>query len=167
MYLHLGKQKLIEGTNKGDADDISTPQKRPCLVLKSYVTLAPHTLSVVPVKISNPEVVHSDQYLMSNVDPLFKAQQYPDKAAIPLMHHTIDKNPQDVAVCFINPSEWEVLLPKDKTVQQVQPLTGQVHINRITVEQNERTSIDTVITQKAGNAVTCIIMPGDYTPHQE
>ena len=136
MYLHQGKQKLIEGTNKGDANDISTPQKRPCLVLKSHVTLPPHTLSVVPITITSPEVVHSDQYLMRNVDPLFKAQ-YPDVAAIPLMHHTMDKNPQDLAVCLVNPSEWEVLLPKDKTVQQVQPLTGQVHINRITVEQNE------------------------------
>ena len=29
------------------------------------------------------------------------------------------------------------------------------------------TSIDTVIKPKAGNAETCIIMPGDYTPHQE
>ena len=26
---------------------------------------------------------------------------------------------------------------------------------------------DTVITPKAGNAETHIIMPGDYTPHQE
>ena len=79
----------------------------------------------------------------------------------------MDKNPQDLAVCLVNPSEWEVLLPKDKTVQQGQPLTGCVHINRITVEQNEMTSIDMVITPKAGNAETCIIMPGDYTPHQE
>ena len=123
MYLPQGKQKLIEGTNKGNADDISTPQKRPCLVLKTHVTLPSCTLSVVPVRITNPEVVHSDQYLMSNVDPLFEAQ-YPDIAAIPLMHHTMDKNPQDLAVCLVNPSEWEVLLPKDKTVQQVQPLTG-------------------------------------------
>ena len=111
-------------------------------------------------------MVHSDQYLMSNVDPLFEAQ-YPDVAAIPLMHHTMDKNRQDLAVCLVNPSEWEVLLPKDKTVQQIQPLTGQVHINRITVELNEMTSIDMVITQKARNAETCIIMPGDYTSHQE
>ena len=29
------------------------------------------------------------------------------------------------------------------------------------------TSIDTVITPKAGNAETCIIMSGDYTPHME
>ena len=82
MYLHQGKQKLIEGTNKGDANDISTPQERPCLVLKTHVTLSPCTLSVVPVRITNPEVVCYDQYLMSNVDPLFKAQ-YPDIAAIP------------------------------------------------------------------------------------
>ena len=123
MDLHQGKQKLIEGTNKGDANDISTPQKRTHLVLKTHVTLPPHTLSVVPVRITNPEVVHSDQYLTSNVDPLFKAQ-HPDIAAIPLMHHTMDKNSQDLAVYLVNPSEWEVLLPKDKTVQQVQPLTG-------------------------------------------
>ena len=108
MYLHQGKQKLIEGMNKGDANDVSTPQKRPCLVLKTHVTLPPHTLSVelpirIPVRITNPEVVHSDQYLMSNVDPLFKAQ-YPDIAAILIMHHTMDKNPQDLAVCLVNPS---------------------------------------------------------------
>ena len=103
MYLHQGKQKLIEGTNKGDANVISTPQKRPHFVLKTHVTLPPHTLSVVPVRITNPEVVHSDQYLMSNVDPLFEAQ-YPDVAAIPLMHHTMDKN-HDLAVCLVNPSE--------------------------------------------------------------
>ena len=93
IYIHQGKLKLIEGTNKGDANDISTPQKRPCLVLKTHVTLTPYTLSVVPVRITNPEVVCSDQYLMSNVDPLFKAQ-YPDIAVIPLMHHTMDKNPK-------------------------------------------------------------------------
>ena len=29
------------------------------------------------------------------------------------------------------------------------------------------TSTDMVITPKAGNAETHIIMPGDYTPHQE
>ena len=29
------------------------------------------------------------------------------------------------------------------------------------------TSIDMVITPKTGNAETCIIMPSDYTPHQE
>ena len=40
------------------------------------------------------------------------------------MHHTMAKNPQDLAVCLVNPSQWEILLPKDKTVQQVQPLTG-------------------------------------------
>ena len=84
-------------------------------MLKTHVTLPPCTLSVVPVRITNAEVAHSDQYLMSNVDPLFKAQ-YPDVAAIPLMHHAMDKNPQDLAVCLVNPSEWEVLFPKDKTV---------------------------------------------------
>ena len=72
MYLHQGKQKLIERTNKGDANDISTPQERPHLVLKTHVTLPPCTPSVVPVRITNLEVVHSDQYLMSNVDPLLK-----------------------------------------------------------------------------------------------
>ena len=141
-------------------------KKRLHLVLKTHVTLPPCTLSVVAVRITNPEVVHFDQYIMSNVDLLFKAQ-YPDVAAIPLMHYTMDKNPQDLAVCLVNPSEWEVLVPKGKTVQQVQPLTGQVHINRITVEQNEMTSIDTIITPKGGNAETCIIIPGDYIPHQE
>ena len=90
---------------------ISTPQKKPHLVLKTHVTLPLHTLSIVPVRITNPEVVHSDQNLMTNVDPLFEAQ-YPDVAAIPLMHHTMDKNPQDLAVCLVNPSSPIVVVPK-------------------------------------------------------
>ena len=49
MYLHQGKQELIEGTVKGDVDDVSPPKKKPCLKLKTHVTLPPHTLSVVPV----------------------------------------------------------------------------------------------------------------------
>ena len=48
----------------------------------------------------NPEVVHPDQYLMNDVDPLDKAQ-YPDVATVPLMHHTSDKNQQDLAVCLV------------------------------------------------------------------
>ena len=35
--------------------------------------------------------------LISDVDPNFEAQ-YPDVATIPLVHHTTDKNHQDLAV---------------------------------------------------------------------
>ena len=69
---------------------------------KDSCHITTNTLSVVPVRITNPEVVHSDQYLMSNVDPLFEAQ-YPDVSTIPLMHHTMDKNPQDLAVFWETP----------------------------------------------------------------
>ena len=115
----------------------------------------------------NPEVVHPETYLMSDVDPLFKAQ-YPDVAAVPLMHHTSDKNQQDLAVCLVNPGEWEVTLPKDKTVQQIQPLTGQVHINCIMVEQNEvDPTADSIYTPKNTDTMTGVVMPGNYSPHHE
>ena len=57
---------------------------------------------------------------------------------------------------------------KGKTVQQIQPLTGQVHVNRITVEQKEIDSTpDTILTHKNNMTTTGIVMPGDYSPHQE
>ena len=124
-------------------------------------------LSLVPVRITNPEVIHPNQYLMSNVDPLFEVQ-YPDVAAIPLMHHTTTKNQQELAVCLVNPGEWEVTLPKEKTVQQISPLTGQVQINCIIVEQNEvHSTTDSVHSPKNTDAQTGVVMPGDYSPHQE
>ena len=79
----------IEGTVKGD-DDISPPQKEPCLILKTHVSLHLHTLSVVSVRVTDPKVVKSNQYLISDVDPNFEAQ-YPDVAIILLVHHTTDK----------------------------------------------------------------------------
>ena len=82
MYLHQGRQKLIDGTNRTDVVNVTTLQKKPCLVLKTHVTLPPQTLSLVPVRITNPEMIHPNQYLMSNVDPLFEVQ-YPDVATIP------------------------------------------------------------------------------------
>ena len=112
-------------------------------------------------------IVHHDQYLMSDVDPLFKAQ-YPDVAAVPLMHHTSNKNQQDLAVCLVNPGEWEVTLLKDKTVQQIQPLAGQVHINHIMVEQNEvDPTADSIYAPKNTDTTTGVVMPDDYSPHQE
>ena len=52
------------------------------------------------------------------------------------MHHTTTKNQQDLAVCLVNSGKWEVTLSKEKTVHQISPLTGQVQINHIIVEQN-------------------------------
>ena len=36
----------------------------PHLILKAHVTLPPHTLSVVPVRVTDPKVVNSNQYLI-------------------------------------------------------------------------------------------------------
>ena len=167
MFLCQGRQKLIDGTNRADVVNVTTLQKKPCLVLKTHVTLPPHTLSLVPVRISNPEVIHPNQYLMHNMDLLFEVQ-YPDVAAIPLMHHTTTKNQQELAVCLVNPGEWEVTLPKEKTVQEISPLTGQVQINRIIVEQNEvHSTTDSVHSPKNTDAQTGVVIPGDYSPHQE
>ena len=74
-------------------------------------------------------MAHPGQYLISDVDPLFQAWS-PDVAAISLVQNRPEKNQQDLATCLINPGEWEVRLPKDKTVQQIQPFSGHVHINR-------------------------------------
>ena len=124
-------------------------------------------MSLVPTRITEPELVHPDQYLVSEVDPLFEAQ-YPDVATIPLLHKTSDKDHQDLTVCMVNPGEWEVTVPKGNTVQQIQPLTGQVHVNWITVEQKEVDSTpDTILTHKNNTTTTGIVMPGDYSPHQE
>ena len=104
MYLHQEKQKLIEGTVKGDVDDICPPQKGPHLILKTHVTLPPHTLSVVPVRVTDPKVFSSNQYLISNVVANFEAQ-YPDVTTTTLVHHTPDKKHQDLAICLINPGK--------------------------------------------------------------
>ena len=77
--------------------------------MKTHVTLLPHTLSVVPVRITDPKVVNSNQYLISDVEPNFEAH-YPGVTTIPLVHHTTDKNHQDLAICLINPCEWEDVL---------------------------------------------------------
>ena len=117
-------------------------------------------MSLVPTRITEPELVHPDQYLASEVDPLFEAQ-YPDVATRQLLDKTSDKDHQDLTVCMVNPGEWEVTVPKGKTVQQIQPLTGQVHVNYITVEQKEVDSTpDTILTHKNNTTTTGIVMPG-------
>ena len=102
MYLHQGMQKLIERTVKGDVDNIFQPQKIPCLILKTHVTLPPDTLSVVTARVTDPKMVNSNQYVISDVGANFEAQ-YPDATTIPLVNHTTDKNHQDLAICLINP----------------------------------------------------------------
>ena len=71
MYLYQGKQKLIEGTVKGDADNIFPPQKGLHLILKTHVTLPPHPLSVVAVRVTDPKVVNCNQYLISDMHANF------------------------------------------------------------------------------------------------
>ena len=152
---------------KRDADDISPPQKRPHLILKIHVTLPPHTLSVVPVRVTDPEVVNSNQYVISDVDPNFEAQ-YPDVAMILLVHHMTDKNHQDLVVCLINPGEWEVVLPNNKTVQKIMPVCGHVQINQIAVQGKKvKQSNESVPMQKNIPSRTGTVMPVDYTPHQQ
>ena len=41
MYLHQGRQKLIDGKNKAETDDTASLQRKPHLVLKTNVTLPP------------------------------------------------------------------------------------------------------------------------------
>ena len=90
--------------------------------MKTCVTLPLHTLSVVPVRVTDPEVVNSNQYLISDVEPNFEVQ-YPDVATVLIVHQTTDKNHQDLAVCLINPGEWGKL-PKYKTVHKITPVSG-------------------------------------------
>ena len=154
MYLHQGKQKLLKGRVKGDVDDISPPQKGLCLILKTHVILPPNTLSVVTVRVTDPKVVNSNQYLISDVDANFEGQ-YSDVTTIPLVHHTTDKNHQDLVICLINPGEWEVVLSKNK-------------INQSDVQEKEvKQSVGLVPMQKDIPTRTSTVMPGDYTPQEQ
>ena len=119
MYLHQGKHKLIKGTVT------SAPANEACLVLKTQVTLPPRTIGIVPVKATEPKFVQFNQYYQSEPNPHFQTQ-YPDVAAIPLLHQTAGKNPDELVTCLVNPSEWEVILPKNKTVQHIYSIMGKV-----------------------------------------
>ena len=119
MYLHQGKHKLIEGTV------IGTCSGNTRLVLKTQVTLPPQTIGIVPVRATEPKLVWSNQYYQSEPDPHFQAQ-CPVVATIPRMHCTDGKSQDKLVTCLVNPSAWEVVLPKNKTIQ----------INKIILEHN-------------------------------
>ena len=160
MYLHQGKHKLIEGTVT------SVPANEACLVLKTQVTLPPRTIGIVPVKATEPKLVQSNQYYQSEPNPHFQTQ-YPDVAAIPLLHQTAGKNPDELVTCLVNPSEWEVILPKNKTVQHIYSIMGKVQINRSSLEQNDEAVLPKAIEPANKEANTGIVMPADYSPHQK
>ena len=107
MYLHQGKHKLIEGTVT------SAPANEAHLVLRTQVTLPPKTIGIVSVKATGPKHVQSNQYYQSEPDSHFQTQ-YPDVATIPLLHQTAGKNQDELVTCLVNPSEWEVVLPKNQ-----------------------------------------------------
>ena len=119
MYLHQGKHKLIEGTVT------SAPANEARLVLRTQVTLPQRTIGIGPVKATAPKLVQSNQYYQSEPDPHFQTQ-YPDVATIPLLHQTAGKNQDEKVTCLVNPSEWEIVLPKKNTVQNIFSVSGKV-----------------------------------------
>ena len=59
-------------------------------------------MGLVPVKVTHPEPIKPNQYLQSEPDIHFQ-MQYPDIAALPLLHHTTDKNLDSLVTCLMNP----------------------------------------------------------------
>ena len=92
----------------------------------------------MPVRATEPTLVQSDQYYQSEWDPHFQAQ-YPDVATIPLLHHTTGQSQDEFITYLVNPSEWEVVLPKNKTVQNIHSVCGEVQINKIVLKHNHET----------------------------
>ena len=97
---------------------------------------------------------------------IFEAQ-YPDVATISQVHHTTDKNHQDLAICLINPGKWEVVLPKNKTVQKVIPVSGHVQINWIDAQEKEIEQSAELVPMQDIPTRTGTVMPDDYTLHQQ
>ena len=143
----------------------SAPANEACLVLKTKVTLPPRTIGIVPVKTTEPKLVQSNQYYQSEPDPHFQTQ-YPDVGATPLLHQTAGKNQDELVTYLVNPSEWEVVLPKNKTVQHIFSVSGKVQVNRIKLEQNDETILPEKIEPVSKKVSTCMVMPADYSPHQ-
>ena len=75
------------------------------------------------VRATEPKLVRSNQYYQKEPHPHFQAQ-YPDIDTIPLMHCTDSKSQDELVTCLVNPSAWEVVLPKNKTVQHIQSVSG-------------------------------------------
>ena len=73
--------------------------------------------------------------LLSEPDPNL-TKQYPDIATVPLAHDLRDTSWTDIAVCFVNPSPWEVILPKNKTVQTLHPVDTNMSINKVSLEES-------------------------------
>jgi len=126
MFLHQGSKKLATSAAKGIPDGIR-------LVTQTTVTVPPGHVAVARVSPTQP--VQPDKHYSSVSDPWFESQ-YSDVAALNLFHKTALKNPEDLAVCLVNPNAWPVTIPKNKTVQHLAPLKGTVHINRVVVDQD-------------------------------
>lgn len=161
LYLHQGKQFLLEANKKGEN------QKTTRLVSKSQIFLPPGSFALVQCEVKGAKVIRPQECLLSDADPNFVAQ-YPDIAAIPLAHCPDEKNPQDLSVCLVNPNTWEVVIPKNKTIHELQPVSGKVSVNKIAVEN---IMTPDVVTPKKPQLIpkvtpSNLVMPGDYSPHQ-
>ena len=129
MYLHQGSRRLAIGSVKGVSD------KSIRMVLKTTVTIPPGSMAMAASRVVSSENIQPNQYFLSSPDPWFESQ-FGDVSSVPLMHKIPEKNPQDLAVCLINPGDWPVTIPKNKTVQHLTPVKGTVHINKVFVEQD-------------------------------
>ena len=67
----------------------------------------------------------------------------------------------------MNPSAWEVVLPKNKTVQHIHSVSGQVQINKIMLEHNHEDMLSDKAELTGKELHTGMVMPTDYSPHQK
>ena len=67
----------------------------------------------------------------------------------------------------MNPSEWEIVLPKNKNVQHIFPVSRKVQVNRIKLEQNDETIPSEKIEPFSKEVSTGMVMLADYSPHQK
>ena len=114
MYLHQGKNKLIEGT----VNVVAAEQPR--LVTKIHVNLPPKTIGIVPVQVSQKNFI-KPRGLYESVPDLSFESQYP-VATIPLLH--CNSEDQDLVACIVNPT-WNglsqyMLIKQSKRLGQYQ-----------------------------------------------
>ena len=77
------------------------------------------------------------------------------------------KNQDELVTALVNPSELEVILPKNKTVQQICSVCGQVWINKIVLDHNHETILPEKVEPISKELNTGMVMPADYSPHQK
>ena len=156
MYLHQGKQKLIEGT-------VSTMAvKRPRLVMKTQVNLPLRTIGIVPVQVTQGDFIQPNRVYESIPDSSFESQ-YP-VTTIPLIHHISEE--QNIVACIINPTEFTIPIQADKTVQEIREVPDNVSINKLLVTNNASDALPTKL-EAFDKDFTGTVMPGDFSPHQK